>query len=319
MHLPELVNWAQQQSASDIHLLADNPTWLRCAGELQVYPSVCYSALALTNLLGSLLNPSQQMQLSTLHHIDLGLQVANDTRLRINIFQRLQGLGAVIRIIPNNSPMLSELPAPKVFYELTQEEHGLLLVTGATGSGKTTTLAAIVEHINQHSAKHIITLEDPIEFMHASQQSLITQRELLTHFSSYPQALRSALRQDPDVILIGELRDIETMQLALTAAETGHLVLATLHTATAASSINRFIDVFPAEQQNRVRSLLAESLVAVISQRLEKNAQGKRYAKYEILRATPAVRQLIRDQNLSQLITAMQTGAAVGMQTFEQA
>lgn len=315
MNLSELITWACSCQASDIHLLPHKGIWLRCGGEILFFPEFYYD----TKNLIQLLNSQQQQQLLDKHSIDLGYQLENGIRLRINLFQRWQGIGAVLRIIPPHLLRLNELPAPAVFYELIKEPHGLLLVTGPTGSGKSTTLAALVAQINHQAAKHILTLEDPIEFIHVSQRSLITQRERYAHFDDYPAALRSALREDPDVILIGEIRDIETMQLAITAAETGHLVLGTLHTSTAAHTINRIVDIFPPAQQNTICAMLADCLVAVISQQLVNDTHGKRHAIFEILRATPAVRQLIRDKNSSQLITIMQTGMASGMQTFANA
>lgn len=317
MQLTDLVTQAQLRNASDIHLLPNSYVWFRVMGQLNPCSAIYYSGDDLSVLLLGLLHPEQQAHLSVQRHLDCSYQLENGLRLRINIFYRLQGLGAVIRLISPHNITLADLPAPKVLYELVQESHGLILLTGPTGSGKTTTLAAMITEINQTAAKHILTLEDPIEYIHTAHNSLITQREKYTHFLDYPAALYSALREDPDVILIGELREHETMQLALTAAETGHLVFATLHTATAAGTIDRFVDAFPAIQQNTVRSLLAETLVAVISQRLIKTSVDKQQAVFEILRATPAVRQLIRDHNISQLVTAMQTGAEVGMQTFK--
>lgn len=237
-------------------------------------------------------------------------------RLRLNIFKQLQGISVVIRIFPNKISTFADLHVPQILYELVHEPHGLLLVTGPTGCGKSTTLAAIVNEINIQAAKHILTLEDPIEFIHTPKKSLITQRECYTHFTDYPHALRSALREDPEVILIGELRDAETIQQALTAAETGHLVLATLHTRTATSTVNRIIEIFSGEKQSLIRQLLADTLIAVISQRLLVENQ-QRHAVFEILRATSAVRKFIRDKNISQLITAMQTGSVYGMQVFQ--
>ena len=315
MVFQDLITFAIQQQASDLHLSPNLPLWLRCKGELRVFTEHIVNVLEIENLCINLLNEQQKQQLTSLSHLDFGYQLENGIRLRINLFHQLRGLSCVIRIIQEKIPALNELPAPQILSELVQEKHGLLLVTGPTGSGKSTTLAAMVAEINQNTGKHILTLEDPIEYIHTNQKSLITQRERYTHFMDYPHALRNALREDPDVILISEIRDTETMQMALTAAETGHLVLATLHTPTAANTIHRIIDMFPAAQQSIARNLVAESLLAVVSQKLVTRAE-KRFADFEILRATPAVRQLIRDQNISQLITAMQTGAALGMKTF---
>jgi twitching motility protein PilT len=317
MIFTDLINWAITQQASDIHLSPNKSVWLRCQGKMCEYADKKFSTQELNQFFKSMLNPEQATALQQQNYLDIANSPIEGIRLRINLFQQLQGLSAVIRIVPQEIPTLTELAAPKVIYEFIREHQGLILVTGPTGSGKSTTLAAMIAEINQSTAKHILTLEDPIEFIHPAQKSLITQRECHTHFQDYPHALRSALREDPDVILIGELRDAETIQLALTAAETGHLVLATLHTRTAASTVNRIIEVFAGEKQTLVRQLLADTLVAVISQRLITKTH-KRQAIFEILRATPAVRQLIREQNTSQLITAMQTGAAHGMQVFQE-
>jgi twitching motility protein PilT len=312
MDFPMLVAWACQQGASDIHLGSDG-VWLRIHGQLKTFTDKVFDVSALLHLL----NSQQKTQLQNKHSVDLGLSVEKGMRIRLNMFYQNQGLSAAIRIIPNDIPPLTALPAPAVFKEWMHETQGLLLITGPTGSGKTTTLASFILEINQHLSKHIVTLEDPIEFQHISQKSLITQRERYSHFVDYAEALRSTLREDPDIILIGELRDPETIQMALTAAETGHLVLGTLHTRTAASTVNRIIDVFPNAQQSYIRSQLAESLLAFVNQRLVINEKGNRQATFEVLRATAAVRQHIRDHNTSQLVTAMQTGVAYGMQAFE--
>jgi twitching motility protein PilT len=314
MNLAQLVTWANKEHASDIHVLPNGSLWLRCSGELKLFSEHQFDI----TLLQSLLTDTQHDYFSQHQQIDLGYQIDHQ-RMRIHLFIRDGGLGAVLRLIPTRIPSLSQLPAPAICSKWLEETQGLLLITGPTGSGKSTTLAAMVSTINTHSAKHVITLEDPIEFIHHSQKSLITQREYQTHFHDYPSALKSALREDPDVILIGELRDLETMQMALSAAETGHLVLATLHTGTAAASIDRFIDVFPENKQTIVRALLANHLIGVLSQQLIGTTPHARHALFEVLCATPAVRQLIRDNNVSQLITAMQSGATYGMQTFEQA
>lgn len=308
--LLDLISWAMLHQASDIHLAAGKSIWLRCQGIMREFSD---KQVVIKDLL-MLLTEEQQEKLKAQHFIDMAYTLDSSQRLRINLFQQHAGLSAVIRIISPNIPHLSDLPAPPTIIELLQAPQGLILVTGPTGSGKSTTLAAMVAEINRQQCKHIITLEDPIEFLHASKKSLVTQRECGEHFTDYPSALKSVLREDPDVILIGELRDLDSIRLALTAAETGHLVLATLHTRTAASTVNRIIDVFPGENQSLIRLLLAETLLAIVSQRLI--TKTSRQADFEILRTTPAVRQLIRDQNTSQLISAMQMGGAYGMKLF---
>jgi twitching motility protein PilT len=262
---------------------------------------------------------AQQTQLRQTHECDFSFDVPALSRFRVNVFEQARGVSAVFRVIPHIVPSLDSLHAPVAFADLLHRTRGLVLVTGATGSGKSTTLAAMVHALNQTQAKHIITLEDPIEFVHTPHQCLIQQREVGAHTLSFSNALRAALREDPDVILVGELRDLETIRLAITAAETGHLVLGTLHTSSAAKTINRIVDVFPAEEKDMVRSMLSESLNAVISQVLCKRKDGAgRVAAYEVMVGTPAVRNLIREGKVAQLYSAIQTGRAVGMQTLDQ-
>jgi twitching motility protein PilT len=250
---------------------------------------------------------------------DFSLNIADVSRFRVNVFQQTRGVSAVFRVIPHHMPSLEKLNAPVIFSQLIQSPRGLVLVTGPTGSGKSTTLAAMLHALNLRQSKHIVTLEDPIEFVHTPQQCLIQQREVGTHTHSFANALRAALREDPDVILVGELRDLETIRLAITAAETGHLVLGTLHTSSAAKTINRIVDVFPAEEKDMVRSMLSESLNAVISQVLCKRKDGAgRVAAYEVMVGTTAVRNLIREGKVAQLYSAIQTGRGVGMQTLDQ-
>jgi twitching motility protein PilT len=269
-------------------------------------------------LLG-IMPPAQQTQFIQSHECDFSFDVPALSRFRVNVFVQARGVSAVFRVIPHHMPSLESLHAPAVTAELLHRTRGLVLVTGATGSGKSTTLAAMVNTLNQTQAKHIITIEDPIEFEHTPKQCLIQQRELGTHTLSYTNALCAALREDPDVILVGELRDLETIRLAITAAETGHLVLGTLHTSSAAKTIDRMVDVFPAQEKEMVRSMLSESLNAVISQVLckRKDAQG-RVAAFEVMVGTPAVRNLIREGKVAQLYSAIQTGRGVGMQTLDQ-
>ena len=250
---------------------------------------------------------------------DFSFAIPNLARFRVNAFVQQRGAGAVFRTIPSKVLSLEDLKAPKVFVEIANQPRGVVLVTGPTGSGKSTTLAAIVDHINSNEQGHILTVEDPIEFVHESKKCLINQREVGPHTLSFANALRSALREDPDIILVGEMRDLETIRLALTAAETGHLVFGTLHTSSAAKTIDRIIDVFPAEEKEMMRSMLSESLRAVISQTLLKTKDGSgRAAAHEIMVGTPAIRNLIRENKVAQMYSAIQTGAQLGMQTLDQ-
>jgi twitching motility protein PilT len=250
---------------------------------------------------------------------DFSFAVPNLARFRVNAFNQQRGAAAAFRTIPSKVLSLEELNAPKVFAELTDRPRGLILVTGPTGSGKSTTLAAMVNHVNENEFGHILTIEDPVEFLHESKKCLINQRELGPHTLSFPNALRAALREDPDYILVGEMRDLETIRLAMTAAETGHLVFATLHTSSAAKTVDRIIDVFPAAEKDMVRAMLSESLVAVISQTLLKTKDGQgRVAAHEIMIGTPAIRNLIRENKVAQMYSAIQTGQSIGMQTLDQ-
>jgi twitching motility protein PilT len=267
----------------------------------------------------TIMSSTQQANFKRNLECDFSLNIADVSRFRVNVFQQTRGVSAVFRVIPHHMPSLEKLNAPVIFSQLIQSPRGMVLVTGPTGSGKSTTLAAMLHALNLSQSKHIVTLEDPIEFVHIPQQCLIQQREVGTHTHSFANALRAALREDPDVILVGELRDLETIRLAITAAETGHLVLGTLHTSSAAKTINRIVDVFPAEEKDMVRSMLSESLNAVISQVLCKRKDGAgRVAAYEVMVGTTAVRNLIREGKVAQLYSAIQTGRGVGMQTLDQ-
>ncbi|WP_333842017.1 type IV pilus twitching motility protein PilT [Limnohabitans sp.] len=319
MTLQNLLTQCIAQGASDLHLSSGTPVCLRIDGCLQPLLDVVFTHDQAHEALMSMMSSTQQSFFKSHLECDFSIEVPNLARFRVNVFHQARGVSAVFRVIPHLIPSLKSLQAPALLNELAQRSRGLVLVTGPTGSGKSTTLAALVNEINQTQPKHIVTIEDPIEFVHTPKRCLIQQRELGTHTLSFASALRSALREDPDVILVGELRDLETMRLAITAAETGHLVLATLHTSSAAKTMDRMVDVFPAEEKNMVRSQLSESLIAVISQLLCKRLEGAgRVAAFEVMVATPAVRNLIREGKVAQLYSAIQTGRAVGMQTMEQ-
>lgn len=318
MSLLELLTMSVKNKASDLHISAELPPLIRVDGELCRLTIPPLDKARVHDWLNDILTTQQQKLLEERLQIDFSLAMQNVARFRVTIFHQLRGLSAVFRIIPNEIMTLEALALPKILQELTRLKSGLVLVTGATGSGKSTTLAAMIDFINQTRSAHIITIEDPIEFIHQSKQCLISQREVQRNAHSFNAALRSALRADPDVILIGELRDLETIQLALTAAETGHLVFATLHTSSATKTIHRLIDVFAGEEKNRVRTLLAESLQAVIAQTLIKRQGEGRIAAIETMICTHAIRNLIREDKVAQMYSVMQTGQNYGMHTLDQ-
>ncbi|MGN7975871.1 type IV pilus twitching motility protein PilT [Serratia sp. 22264] len=319
MDIDEFVALSVKHNASDLHLCAGHQPMLRIDGELQPLEGAeILTQERMHQLCGTLLQPPQRQLLQQHGQLDLALTLAGDIRLRANFFLQSLGISIALRLIAGHCPTLAALAAPAIVPALLRREDGLILVTGATGSGKSTTLAAMIDDINQHQRRHVITLEDPIEFMHYSRKSLIQQRELGRDSHSFDEALRAALREDPDVILLGELRDTTTIRLALTAAETGHLVLATLHTRSAPQAVDRLVDVFPAEEKPYVRAQLAASLQAVIAQKLLSRPGGGRVAIFEVLTATAAVSSMIREGKTHQLASVLQTGAQSGMQTFEQ-
>ncbi|MBQ7515216.1 MAG: PilT/PilU family type 4a pilus ATPase [Schwartzia sp.] len=313
-----LLTQAMAAGASDIHLAAETPAYFRVAGTLQKCPDTFVSAAAMDKLLERLLSPHQQQRYRERQEVDFAFTQGGQ-RYRVNAFQQRTGPALALRLIPARIPGLEELGTPAVLQKYLQEEAGLFLVTGRAGSGKTTTLAAYLDAVNQTRAAHIITLEDPVEYVHVSQRSLVSQRELDTDFSSFAGALRSALREDPDILLVGELRDADTIMTALSAAETGHLVLASLHTQTAAEAVLRIESFFPPEQQLRVRYQLAAVLGLIVSQRLLPAAGGGRVCAAEVLAATAAVRNLIRQGKVQQLPSAMLSGAEQGMVTMNRA
>ncbi|QBZ83779.1 Twitching mobility protein [Hydrogenovibrio crunogenus] len=318
MDITQLLEFSVQQKASDLHLSAGTAPMLRSDGDMRRIDLPELDAKTLQNMLYQIMSKPQQEQFETAFEIDFSYELPNIARFRVNIFQQNRGMSAVFRTIPNKVMTFEELNAPEILKEIAQTPRGIVLVTGPTGSGKSTTLAAMIDFINETQQAHILTIEDPIEFIHQPKNALINQREVHRDTHHFSNALRSALREDPDVILVGEMRDLETISLALTAAETGHLVLATLHTSSAAKSIDRIIDAFPAGEKNMVRSMLSESLKAVISQTLLKKQNGGRVAAHEILLGSPAIRNLIREDKVPQMYSVIQTSNKLGMQTLDQ-
>jgi twitching motility protein PilT len=319
MEISELLAFAVKNKASDLHLSAGLPPMIRVHGDVRRINLPPMEHDTVHKMMYDIMNDSQRKDYEENLECDFSFAIQGLARFRVNAFQQQRGAGAVMRTIPSKILTLEELNTPKIFADLSMQPRGLVLVTGPTGSGKSTTLAGMVNHVNENLHGHILTVEDPIEFVHDSTRSLVNQREVGPHTLSFNNALRSALREDPDVILVGELRDLETIRLALTAAETGHLVFGTLHTSSAAKTIDRVIDVFPAAEKEMVRSMLSESLKAVISQTLLKTKDGSgRIAAHEIMIGTPAIRNLIREAKVAQMNASIQTGAAVGMQTLDQ-
>ena len=317
--MPELLKEAVDRGSSDLHLSAGEPPALRVHGDLMRLEHPPLDPAAVEALVHSIMNETQRAEFAAEHECDFATQLEGIGRFRVNVFLQSRGPGAVLRQIPTVIPTLEDLGLGATFKELCTREKGLILVTGPTGSGKSTTLAAMVNEINQTWQAHILTVEDPVEFVHPPKRCYVNQREVGIHTHSFANALKSALREDPDVILVGELRDLETISLAITAAETGHLVFGTLHTSSAPKTIDRIIDAFPAAQQGQIRTMLSESLEAVIAQTLLKKKGGGRVAAHEILIGVPAVRNLIREGKLHQIPSMMQTGQRFGMQTIDMA
>ena len=318
MDINELLAFSVQNRASDLHLSAGEAPIIRVDGDIKRINLPPLSHQDVHAMIYNLMNNKQKKEYDASLEVDFSIDIERLSRFRVNAFNQSRGAAAVFRVIPSRIQSLEELGAPEVFKSIADNHKGIVLVTGPTGSGKSTTLAALLDYRNANNQDHILTIEDPIEFVHVSKKSLVNQREVHRNTLGFAPALRSALREDPDIILVGELRDIETIQLALTAAETGHLVLATLHTSSAAKTIDRIIDVFPANEKEMIRSMLSESLRAVISQTLLKKIGGGRVAAHEIMIATSAIRNLIREDKVPQMYSAIQTGSAQGMQTLDQ-
>ena len=318
MDITELLAFSAKNGASDLHLSAGLPPMIRVDGDVRRINLPPMEHKEVHALIYDIMNDKQRKDFEEFLETDFSFEVPGVARFRVNAFNQNRGAGAVFRTIPSKVLSMEELGMGKVFQQISDTPRGIVLVTGPTGSGKSTTLAAMIDYINNTRYEHILTIEDPIEFVHESKKCLMNQREVHRDTLGFSEALRSALREDPDIILVGEMRDLETIRLALTAAETGHLVFGTLHTTSAAKTIDRVVDVFPAEEKSMVRSMLSESLQAVISQTLMKKNGGGRVAAHEIMIGTPAIRNLIREDKVAQMYSAIQTGAGIGMQTLDQ-
>jgi twitching motility protein PilT len=318
MDITELLAFSVQHDASDLHLSTGTPPAIRVDGDVRKLNIPAFDAKDVNALVYDIMNDRQRKEYEENLEVDFSFEVPNLARFRVNAFNQNRGPAAVFRTIPSKILSLDDLGCPDIFRQISDTPRGLVLVTGPTGSGKSTTLAAMVDYINDNKNDHILTIEDPIEFVHENKKCLINQREVHRDTLSFSAALRSALREDPDVILVGEMRDLETIRLAMTAAETGHLVFGTLHTTSAPKTIDRIIDVFPGEEKSMVRSMLSESLRAVISQCLIKKVGGGRVAAHEIMIGVPAIRNLIREDKIAQMYSAIQTGMQHGMQTMDQ-
>jgi twitching motility protein PilT len=317
--ITELLSFAVHHGASDLHLSSGEPPMLRINGDIKRIEHAALSPDEVHNMAFDVMTDGQRKGFQEKLDIDFSFELGDIARFRVNVFLTRRGEAAVFRVIPSKIITLDELSMPPVLKEICKRERGFVLCTGPTGSGKSTTLAAMVDHINESEDVSIITIEDPIEFVHRSKRALVNQREVGMHTQSFANALRGALREDPDVILVGEMRDLETIALALTAAETGQLVFATLHTSSAPKTVDRVIDAFPSEQQNQVRTMLSESLQAILTQTLCKRKGGGRVAACEVLMGVPAARNLIREGKIHQLPSVMQTGQKQGMQTLDMA
>ncbi len=316
--IENLLRFAFKHNASDLHLSSGMPAMIRVDGEMVKINMAPMEHKVVHGLIYDIMNDKQRADYEEFLETDFSFEIPQLARFRVNAFNQNRGAGAVFRTIPSKVLSMDELGMGEVFKKISSYKRGVVLVTGPTGSGKSTTLAAMVDYINDTRKEHILTIEDPIEFVHQSKSSLVNQREVHRDTLGFDAALRSALREDPDVILVGELRDLETIRLALSAAETGHLVFGTLHTSSAAKTIDRVIDVFPAAEKDMIRAMLSESLQAVISQTLLKRKAGGRVAAHEIMLGTPAIRNLIRENKIAQMYSAIQTGASDGMTTLDQ-
>ncbi|MGD2136700.1 MAG: type IV pilus twitching motility protein PilT [Gammaproteobacteria bacterium] len=318
MDIAELLTFSVKNGASDLHLSAGMPPMIRVDGDMRKINVPELEHKTVHGLVYDIMNDKQRKDYEEFFETDFSFEIPELARFRVNAFNHNRGAGAVFRTIPSDILTLEDLGTPSTFKDIADNPRGLILVTGPTGSGKSTTLAALIDYLNNKNYAHILTIEDPIEFVHQSKKCLVNQREVHRDTHGFNEALRSALREDPDIILVGEMRDLETIRLALTAAETGHLVFGTLHTTSAAKTIDRVIDVFPAAEKMMVRSMLSESLRAVISQTLLKKIGGGRIAAWEIMIGTPAIRNLIREDKVAQMYSAIQTGQAAGMTTLDQ-
>lgn len=318
MDIGELLAFGVKNGSSDLHLSAGEPPMIRVDGDMRRINVPTMDHKDVHDMVYDIMNDKQRKDYEEFLECDFSFEIPGLARFRVNAFNQNRGSGAVFRTIPSEILSLEQLNAPKIFEEISDTPRGVVLVTGPTGSGKSTTLAAMVNHKNETEYGHILTVEDPIEFVHVSKKCLINQREVHRDTLGFNEALRSALREDPDVILVGEMRDLETIRLALSAAETGHLVFGTLHTSSAAKTIDRVVDVFPAAEKDMIRAMLSESLKCVISQTLLKKEGGGRVAAHEIMIGTPAIRNLIRENKIAQMYSAIQTGQQFGMQTLDQ-